>query len=242
MKKLVQVISKPITLLILLLSLVALFTLRQAISSRVYERRNSVVSSASIKHNKTVEQSLAYLKSKEKFVSYLYKCSAGAFTIGYGDTFFHREFPQVKTITEKQASDRLQVKIEQSYAYLSKLKVEDATRKHNIAYTQFLNAQQLTALVSFIYNVGETGFSKSTLKRLLDKKMQLYLSYTYPEQKAAPSKLSYLKQVNKLDKQIEGELKKWTHIKGKKKYEKLKGLEIRRAEEVSMLVWSKKLQ
>jgi len=91
-----------------------------------------------------------------KFKSY--KCPAGVWTIGIGTTKINGvPVKEGQTCTKEQAYDYLREHLkEEVYPTLEKIKVE-------------LNQNQFDALCSFIYNVGNGAFEKSTLLKLLNK-------------------------------------------------------------------------
>ncbi len=83
-----------------------------------------------------------------------YKCSAGVWNIGYGSTSGVR--PGMK-ITQAEAEQRLRADLSRFEQKLNKLvKVK-------------LNQNEFDALVSFVFNIGITAFSNSTLLRLLNQ-------------------------------------------------------------------------
>ncbi len=83
-----------------------------------------------------------------------YKCSAGVWTIGYGSTSGVR--PGMKN-TQAEAEQRLRADLSRFEQKLNKLvKVK-------------LNQNEFDALVSFVFNIGITAFSNSTLLRLLNQ-------------------------------------------------------------------------
>ncbi len=83
-----------------------------------------------------------------------YRCSAGVWTIGYGSTSGVR--PGMK-ITQAEAEQRLRADLSRFEQKLNKLvKVR-------------LNQNEFDALVSFVFNIGITAFSNSTLLRLLNQ-------------------------------------------------------------------------
>lgn len=89
----------------------------------------------------------------EGFSSFAYKCPAGVWTIGYGRTAGVREGmtisePEARKYVEQQCE-----KIGQSIQGLLKVTVTE---------------NQLSALISFYYNIGCSAFMKSTLLRKLN--------------------------------------------------------------------------
>lgn len=83
-----------------------------------------------------------------------YVCPAGKLTIGYGHT---KGVKRGDTITEKDA---------EKYLRQDMKKAEQAVKKHvKVELTQC----QYDALVSFVFNLGEGNFRKSTLLKLVNK-------------------------------------------------------------------------
>lgn len=117
-----------------------------------------------------------------------YKCPAGVWTIGYGHT---SGVKQGQRITREQAINYLKQDIIPIVNYLNRL---------DVCKTQ----GQFTALVDFIFNVGQGAFQKSTLYK-------------------------YIKQ-QKSDDSICQQLMKWIYANGKQ----LPGLVKRRQWECNM--------
>lgn len=98
-----------------------------------------------------------------------YKCPAGVWTIGYGHT---NGVKQGQRITKEQAIDYLKQDIAPIVNYLNKL---------DVCKTQ----GQFTALVDFIYNVGQTAFKNSTLYKYIirhksdDDVCKQFMRWTY---------------------------------------------------------------
>ena len=83
-----------------------------------------------------------------------YKCPAGKWTIGYGHT--GSDVYQGLTITQREAEDLL---------------TSDLIKFEGIIQSLVrvpLNKNQKAALVSFVFNVGDRAFKRSTLLRLLN--------------------------------------------------------------------------
>lgn len=105
---------------------------------------------------KTSDKGLILIKSFEGFRGRAYKCPAGVWTIGYGHTG-----PEVKSgsvITEWQGGELLKKDV---------ARFEKAI--DNVVKVP-LNQNQFDALVSFVFNIGEGAFGKSTLLKLLNAK------------------------------------------------------------------------
>lgn len=88
----------------------------------------------------------------EGFRSYVYTCPGGKSTIGYG--FTRKELVDKGTITRQEADKELGKEVRKRLAVI---------RRH----CSGLTPKQEAAVCSFMYNVGETAFLKSTfLKKL----------------------------------------------------------------------------
>ena len=88
----------------------------------------------------------------EGFRSYVYTCPGGKSTIGYG--FTRKELVDKGTITRQEADKELGKEVRKRLVVI---------RKH----CKGLTPKQEAAVCSFMYNVGETAFLKSTfLKKL----------------------------------------------------------------------------
>lgn len=96
---------------------------------------------------------LELIKSFERLKLEAYICPAGVWTIGYGHT---RNVEEGSIITEPEAEKLL----------LEDL--QDAESAVNSAVTVRLNANQFSALVSFVFNVGSGAFFDSTLLKMLN--------------------------------------------------------------------------
>lgn len=102
-----------------------------------------------------------------------YRCPSGVLTIGYGHT---KGVKEGDTISYREAGDLLKADIEE---------VATAVEKCGE-----LTQGQFDALVSFVFNVGEGNFNKSTLKKKVLK--------------------------NRFDKSIGNEFRKWVYSNGHK--------------------------
>lgn len=87
-----------------------------------------------------------------------YKCSAGVWTIGLGNTFYAdgSKVKQGDVITKKDAYYLF---------HLIAIKFEKAINE-NVKVN--LNQNQFNALFCFVYNIGITGFKNSTLLRYVN--------------------------------------------------------------------------
>lgn len=103
---------------------------------------------------KTSAVGVALIKRWEGLRLSAYQCSANVWTIGYGHT------------AGVKPGDRITRRQAEKY-FLADLPIYEAIvhRHVNVA----LNQNQFDALVSFVYNVGETQFKNSTLVRLLNQ-------------------------------------------------------------------------
>lgn len=97
---------------------------------------------------------LALIKSFEGLRLTAYLCPAGVWTIGYGHT--GPDVYEGLTITPEQADDFLRRDI---------MIAEDCVAMNA---SLFLNDNQFSALVSFVFNVGVSIFQHSTLLRCLN--------------------------------------------------------------------------
>lgn len=118
---------------------------------------------------KISERGLAIIKEHEglRLKAYL-PTKNDVWTIGWGHTHTARKG---MTITEKQAQELLESDVRW---------VEEALRKHVKAP---LNQNQFDALGSFVFNVGQTNFSGSTLLRKLNQANYLGAADEFPKWK-----------------------------------------------------------
>ena len=82
-----------------------------------------------------------------------YKCPAGVWTIGYGNTYYEdgTKVKEGDIITKQRAEELLRII------------ANDFATKVDALVKPKLTLQQFDALVSFAYNVGTANFAKSTL-------------------------------------------------------------------------------
>ena len=82
-----------------------------------------------------------------------YKCPAGVWTIGYGNTYYEdgTKVKEGDIITKQRAEELLRII------------ANDFATKVDALVKPKLTMQQFDALVSFAYNVGTANFAKSTL-------------------------------------------------------------------------------
>lgn len=117
-----------------------------------------------------------------------YRCPSGILTIGYGHT---SGVKPDDTITQAQANDLLEHDVQEVEACLNRLQLN-------------INQNQFDALTSFIFNIGQTAFTSSTMLKLI---------------KANPD-----------NPEIEKQFKRWVHSSG----QILPGLQRRRQEEARL--------
>ena len=103
----------------------------------------------------TYEKAIELIKKFEGCSLKAYKCPAGVWTIGYGHT---KGVKQGQVITQVQAEVLLENDIE---GFISQIK---RLLKVN------LTTNQMSALISFTFNVGVGNLSKSTLLKLINEK------------------------------------------------------------------------
>lgn len=102
---------------------------------------------------KTNKQALQIIQSCESLRLQSYLCPGGVWTIGYGHT---KGVKPGQTITREQAEKFLQEDIEQKERALDGL------------LSVWLNDNQYSALVSWVFNLGEGNFAKSTLRKVIN--------------------------------------------------------------------------
>jgi lysozyme len=100
----------------------------------------------------------ALLKRFEGCVLKAYKCPAGVWTIGFGNTFYEdgTKVKEGDVITQKRADE------------LAKFIVEQFATSIREMIKQPLNENQFSACVSLAYNIGTGGFKKSSVLRKLN--------------------------------------------------------------------------
>lgn len=105
---------------------------------------------------------LALIKESEGFFSKPYNDPVGYATVGYGHLIGYRGVTEADkkkwgTLTEKEATELLKKDL---------VSYENIVKKNITAH---LNQNEFDALVSFVYNVGESGVNGSTLQKELNK-------------------------------------------------------------------------
>ncbi len=113
-----------------------------------------------IEENNIIGKACAIIKDFENFKEFAYLDSGGVWTYGYGFTKTQTGNPVKKNDwINKNDSDKFIEKIVKSdFEEIKKL------------LKQNLNKNQLSALLSFVYNIGVTRFRRSTLLSLINKK------------------------------------------------------------------------
>ena len=102
------------------------------------------------------QEGLSLIKKFEGCELEAYKCAAGVLTIGYGST---KGVKEGDTITQEEADNLLLHEMEEYEGY-----VKDAV-------TVDLKQNQFDALVSWVFNLGSSNLSSSTLLNRLNNKM-----------------------------------------------------------------------
>lgn len=100
---------------------------------------------------KITENGLALIKRGEGLKLEAYQCSARVWTIGYGHT---KCVTKGMKITQAQAEEFLKQDVEW---------VENAVNAQKLTLTQ----NQFDALVSFVFNIGDTKFRDSSLLKMI---------------------------------------------------------------------------
>lgn len=100
------------------------------------------------------KEGLELIKSFEGCRLTAYRCPAGVWTIGYGNTFYESgmKVKEGDTITQERA--------EELFANILQLKFVEPVRR---LLRQELNNNQFSAIVSFAYNLGTGNLKSSTL-------------------------------------------------------------------------------
>jgi lysozyme len=100
----------------------------------------------------------ALLKKFEGCVLKAYKCPAGVWTIGFGNTFYEdgTKVKEGDVITQQRADE------------LAKFIVEQFATSIRAMIKQPLSENQFSACVSLAYNIGTGGFKKSSVLRKLN--------------------------------------------------------------------------
>lgn len=128
---------------------------------------------------RTSERGKELIKSFEGFRLQSYQCLAGIWTIGYGHT---RNVSRGDVMTRETAEHYFNESILQKEQIVKKL------------VTVSLNQQQFDALVSFVFNLGEGNFRRSTLLQKINQNdfagaSQEFKRWIYANGKQAPGLL-----------------------------------------------------
>lgn len=105
-------------------------------------------------------EGLEIVEHFEGFSSTPYRCPSGLWTIGYGsirDARGKRVTEDHPPISEEEARELLKRDLEEAEYYVNQL-----------VYTP-LTHNQLSALISFVYNIGSGNFQASTLRAKLNR-------------------------------------------------------------------------
>lgn len=103
----------------------------------------------------TSDSGIGLIKNLEGFREKAYQCPAGKWTIGYGIT---KDVKEGDVVTKEKAEQDLRIHLQRIENFISsRIKVK-------------LNQNQFDALVSFIYNVGESAFNGSQTMQLINLK------------------------------------------------------------------------
>jgi lysozyme len=111
--------------------------------------------------DKAVDIAIPLIVASEGFKAKAYKCPAGVWTIGFGRTSASGAEVTEKTVTNREAEDKwLRAKVDRMCSYVRQ-------KALNTEIGQTLNDNQVAALVSLIYNIGENNFKSSGVRRNL---------------------------------------------------------------------------
>jgi len=102
------------------------------------------------------KEGLSLIKKFEGCELEAYKCAAGVWTIGYGST---KGVKEGDTITQEEADELLLHEMEEYEGYINDMVTVD------------LKQNQFDALVSWVFNLGSSNLSSSTLLNRLNNKM-----------------------------------------------------------------------
>ena len=104
---------------------------------------------------KISQEGLSLIKKFEGCELEAYKCAAGVWTIGYGST---KGVEEGNTITQEEADKLLLDEMEEYEGYINDMVNVD------------LKQNEFDALVSWVYNLGSSNLSSSTLLQKLNTK------------------------------------------------------------------------
>lgn len=120
---------------------------------------------------KTSKEGIELIKQFEGFSDKPYKCSAGVWTIGFGTIRIDGNKPVTASTPKCTRAEATKWLMEEVNSVC-----DPVINKHVKVY---INQDMFDSLSSFIYNLGETNFSKSTLlKRINESKwMDAYYEF-----------------------------------------------------------------
>jgi len=117
-----------------------------AIPDRIYRSSDSSF---------VIDESCKIIKKFEKFAPKSYRCPGGALTVGYG---FDIKRVKQRKMSKSEADRHLKRLVRDTKSFI----------ESQLKYSKLTN-NQMIALVSFVYNVGEPNFVKSDMLRLINK-------------------------------------------------------------------------
>lgn len=112
---------------------------------------------------KVSRQGRKLIKHFEGFSPTAYKCSAGVWTIGWGNTYINGRPVRASDTVDKNTANKL------FREYLARNVIPVISSAVKVKLKQY----QVDALASFIYNLGSGAFRNSTLLRLINLKHDL---------------------------------------------------------------------
>jgi len=146
----------------------------------------------SVDKPQVIAESCNIIKRFEQFSPKPYRCPGGALTVGYG---FDIKRVKRRRMSEKEASKHLTRLVSDTEAFVR-------SKVHNK-----ITKNQMVALISFVYNVGEPSFEQSTMLK--------YINHN---------------KINKASK----EFNRWVYVGSSKHHKTLKNLVARRRIEKSI--------
>ncbi|MBE6304922.1 MAG: lysozyme [Bacteroidales bacterium] len=102
-----------------------------------------------------MENAISLIKRFEGLSLSAYRCPAGVWTIGWGHT---KNVRPLMSVSHAEADELLRNDVSEIFTKLTQLSAEA-----NVT----LSSNQLSALTSFIFNVGFSAFRRSTLWKLI---------------------------------------------------------------------------
>lgn len=125
------------------------------------------------------KEGLDLIKNYEGFRELPYKCSAGKDTIGYGTRLDYYPECKGKKFTEQEATKYLIKTVNDHIVPVIKKHVKVP-----------LNQNQINALISLLYNIGEDNFVKSNLLKDINKGDEEGIKKNWSEFRLADGKVS----------------------------------------------------